>query len=154
MEATSVHRAAPGPVSHDISSCDGRVRYHQGQVLVTDEWLEAHGRRYPIRELHHIHVVPARSSLLTKIGAMASSVVVFAIARVGGQLDVDGWIGAATLLTIPALLMVIGVRVRPRRHVMMAQFRGRLVRVVMEKDRHRLDQVVRAVRGAQNGRGA
>lgn len=148
--AAMISGSTPEPPSEDLPSLDERVVYRCDDVIVTDRWLAVQGRRYLVRDLQDIRIIRTQHSELTIGSAVATGVVIFAVARLWDRLDVDGWIGAVTVLAVPMVLTLLGMR-RSGFHLMMARVYGCWTLVLSDVDRRRLGRVARAVRSAQAG---
>lgn len=122
------------------------MHYDRDNVTVTDHWLEVWGRRYPLPELTHLREVRGQYSHLTINAALVAAAL--ALARLWDRLGAEGWIGALVVLAIPVLLAVLGIRLRRRNHLMLAEYRGLTVVLLSDDDRERFNQIVRAIRRA------
>jgi hypothetical protein len=106
------------------SSNRDRIHYDQDQVLVTSDYLQVYGRRYPHAELSHIRTVRGPHSDLTINASLIAAAFMIVIARLSDRLGVDGWVGAVTVLAFLAGLAILGNRLRRRQFLMIAEFRG------------------------------
>jgi hypothetical protein len=145
MHVTPERPPGPAPGDETKSKRDVRVLYRGDQVIVTDDWLAVWGRRYPVRELKHLRVVRGPHSDLTINATLVAIALAVGIARLWDRLDASGWVGALLVLAVPVLLAALGIRLRRRSHLLLAEYRGRTVVLVGGPRREQINQVARAV---------
>ncbi len=149
VDAIPMRRGRPEPIGKDLPGRPSMVRYWDNDITVTNEWLTGDGFRYPIDEVRRLRIIRATGEGLTIRGAIAVAVV-FAIVRLWERLDTDGWIGGLTLLVLATALLPLGRRREPHYYLMTAEVFGCTRLVTSDPDRHRLRDIVRAIRTAQS----
>jgi len=113
-----------------------------------EQWFDVAGQRYPVQELKNVRVMHAAHSDLTTISTLAGLAIVIAIARLWEHLDRNGWAGALVLLSVPALLTVLGLLLRRPSRVLVADHGGRTTLLLDDKDRRQFDRAVKSLRRA------
>ena len=124
------------------------IYYDREGTIVSNEWVQACGHRYRLGELRHFRVMHTQHSDLTIASTLVALAAILAIARVWDRLDPYGWIGALTTLAVPVGLAFIGVRLRRRSHVLIAEYRGHTTLILAERSLLRFNQVTRAIHRA------
>jgi hypothetical protein len=132
-----------------------RVAFDTADVIVTPQYFEVAGRRWPTSELVGLRTVRGPFDRLTVRAVMASGVsllAVFAALSFGNGLQQIGPVaylvmGAAAL--VPTLLGVIGNRTRPRVFELWGDYQGMSVRLFVSDNERQYGQISRALVRAQ-----
>lgn len=127
------------------------VLYRQPGVCVTTEWFIVASRRFPIRELtglhtargpHHPVAVRAVVVAWTMIAVIGASISFLGdIHRVAPGVYLA--LGAAAF--VPALITLLGQRLRPRAYELWARYRGRQMLIFATDSEREFGQVTRAL---------
>lgn len=141
--------ASPGIAPHS------RVAFDAAAVIVTPQYFEVGGRRWPTSELVALRTVRGPFDQLTVRAVAASGVsllAVFAALSFGNGMHALGpaayvVMGAAAF--VPMLLGVIGNRTRPRVFELWGDYQGMSVRLFVSDSERQYGQVSRALLRAQ-----
>ncbi|MDR7278813.1 DUF6232 family protein [Catenuloplanes atrovinosus] len=131
------------------------MAFETADVIVTPEYFEVGGRRWPTSELAGLRTVRGPFDRLTVRAVAASGVsllAVFAALSFGNGLQGLGpatyvVLGAAAL--VPMLLGVVGNRTRPRVWELWGDYHGMTVRLFVSDNERQYGQISRALVRAQ-----
>ncbi|MDP9799807.1 hypothetical protein J2S43_008319 [Catenuloplanes nepalensis] len=132
-----------------------RVAFEAADVIVTPEYFEVAGRRWPTSELAGLRTVRGPFDQLTVRAVAASGVsllAIFAALSFGNGLQALGpaafvVMGAAAF--VPMLLGVVGNRTRPRVYELWGDYQGMTVRLFVSDSERQYGQISRALVRAQ-----
>ncbi len=119
--------------------------YSRDGVYVIGRWLVVDGHRYSIAELRNVRCTRTRPDPLAVnagIGLALVAVVAVLTARFVGP---PGWLAAGVALLVFGVLLLVGLRRRPRERELWAEYHGLSVRLLSMRNDERYNQVCRAV---------
>lgn len=132
-----------------------RVTFDTVDVIVTPQYFEVAGRRWPTSELVGLRTARGPFDQLTVRAVAASGVsllAVFAALSFGngmGRLGPAAYVVMGAAALVPVLLGVIGNRTRPRVYELWGDYRGMSVRLFVSDSERQYGQVARALVRAQ-----
>lgn len=125
----------------------------QPGILVTDRWFVVGSRRYEVNALSHLRTVRGPHDSLTIKAVVTTGVVLAGLGAVltastsgAGQPIRYGALPAlGAALLVPAVLAVVGSRLRPRPYELWGEYHGLTVQLFYSADERQYGQVCRAL---------
>lgn len=119
-------------------------------IRITGCWMDISGRRYAVRELDDVWTIAGPWNPLALSSFKVLGVLGLLGAIVSPYLEPAAWVGLACVLSVPLAVGLVALRLRPRSHVLWADYRGRREQVYACGDQVWFNQVCRALNRARD----
>jgi hypothetical protein len=123
----------------------GVTYYRRDGVSVIGRWMVIGDHRYAVEDIQDVRRLQTPRDAFTANAGTATAVVLVAILLAARHLDAAGWLGAAVILAVPALMFAIGLWRRPVRREVWADYHGNSVRLLSTPSEERCNQLYRAL---------